>query len=234
MFSLARNRTITYGDAEFGLKQELNAIAFSRYYVLDCIFSNILEGDVFNYIGKYVNHGMCYEAAAAIMIALHDFPESRLVQAQARSALCGCVSHAWVELRYHGHDLVIDPCWITSAVPPNHSTLGSTYFAYREEFYELTKPYGSVFILHKDFWRYSLSNYLHELFRQPHVNVEQSMLLSCYRPCSQVGIGFNSLVDEVVDNADLQQEAIRQLAKQNVWPSNLHGIMSDYMKRHAG
>lgn len=225
---------MTYGSAEFELKQELNALAFSRCYVLDCALSNILEHRIFDLIGSHVNHGMCYEAAAAIMIALHDFPGTRLVHAKAYSARGYYTYHAWVELRYHGRDLVIDPCWIESAAPPSQSPLGNPYFAYRGEYYRITKPYGSIFIPHENFWRYELSNYLHELFRRPHIDVEQSILLSCYRPCGQSGIGFNSWIDEVVGNVSLQQEAIREFVQCHAWPNNLRAIMSNCAKRHAG
>lgn len=231
---MIQGRDTTFGRAEFELKQELNAMAFSQYYILNCALSEIMENDGFNYIGSHVNHGMCYEAATAVMIALRGFPETCLVQAKAYSVSRGYVGHAWVELRYHGHHLVIDPCWLESKVPSSQSPVGNAYFAPRQEFYTITEPRNAVFIMHDDFWRYSLSGYLSAIFRQPHADVEQAVLLSCYRPPNQAGIGFNSWVDLVADNAALRQQAITEFIRCNVWPNNLYGIMLDFIKHRAG
>ncbi|MBR0424243.1 transglutaminase domain-containing protein [Candidatus Saccharibacteria bacterium] len=78
------------------------------------------ENDTFPRLGSYLGHGVCYEASALLMLALRDYNNTRYVFADAPTEKYKRADHAWVELKAYGIWWVLDPTWITSAIPmPN-------------------------------------------------------------------------------------------------------------------
>lgn len=74
------------------------------------------DTEFFYRLGRYIGHGLCYEASALMMILLrHDF-QTRLVFGRCYSSTENrMVLHAWVEVKHLGVWWVVDSTWINAA-----------------------------------------------------------------------------------------------------------------------
>ena len=88
--------------------------------------SNYLNGDKFWHyenggfleLGRQMGHGLCYEAAAMLMLVWRDHENTRFVYGEAYSDYYhDTVPHAWMEIKAYGIWWVIDAGWYSPAHP---------------------------------------------------------------------------------------------------------------------
>ncbi len=90
-----------------GLSNYLNGESFWHY-----------ENGGFLEMGRYLGHGLCYEAAAMLMLVWHDHEKTRFVYGEAYSDIYhDRVPHAWMELKAYGIWWVFDAGWESPAHP---------------------------------------------------------------------------------------------------------------------
>ena len=81
-------------------------------------FHEFLTNGALHRIEAYLGHGLCYETAAIIMLALRNDKSAKLIQGYARCSTGELTEHAWVELRQNGVDYVISPNWLDNYAVP--------------------------------------------------------------------------------------------------------------------
>lgn len=90
-----------------GLNTYLNGEKFWHY-----------ENGGFTELGYYLGHGLCYEAAAMLMLVWQDWKQTRFVCGEAYSdTLQDMVPHAWMEVKAYGVWWVIDAGWFSPSHP---------------------------------------------------------------------------------------------------------------------
>ena len=71
-----------------------------------------LLNSFFGRLGKYVGHGLCYEAAALLMFVFHDNRSARFVYGDCTGEQSGSrIKHSWIEFRAYGIWWVLDITW---------------------------------------------------------------------------------------------------------------------------
>ncbi len=90
------------------------ASAADRIYVDGVsVFDLFIRHHLLNDLGKYMEVGLCHEAAVIAMFCLKDNPTARLMTGRAECDPFGgrrC-DHAWVEFFVDGVSFTIDPTW---------------------------------------------------------------------------------------------------------------------------
>lgn len=110
--------------------------------------------EVFQRLGAYIGHGLCYEASALIMLIWKNHP-SRLVYGEC----CGNtkkerLKHCWVEVKYGMNWYVIDSTWASSIQP-------------RPIYYRTNNAKVDRVVEYDEFWGFGVSNELYERMKQP-------------------------------------------------------------------
>lgn len=112
--------------------------------------------DTFYRIGENLGHGLCYEAAALMMLAWHDWPQTQLVYASCYSdTLKTRADHSWMEFKAYGIWWVIDPTWRAPAPVPRYAN--NLHFDTR---------YDRI-IKKDEFWQWKISQKLYKRLKEP-------------------------------------------------------------------
>lgn len=126
-------------------KVYLNGIPVWTYY----------SNETFYRLGKYLEHGVCYEASALLMLTLKDYRKTRYVLGVAKPKK-QAIKHAWIEMKAYGIWWVLDSTWITSAVP-----IPKIVYRYH------IKTRATRILSHKEFFSLELTQELAELIKEP-------------------------------------------------------------------
>ena len=130
-----------------GKNIKLACSKFLNGYQAWCYFMN---GAV-KRLGQYIGHGLCYEAAALMMLIWRDEPTARYCFVSCRDDHGKWVDHCWMELKAYGIWWVIDPAWWLPCPWPR--------FWYR---LTVRSRYHRV-VEHDEFWRIP---FVEEFYRQ--------------------------------------------------------------------
>ena len=77
-----------------------------------------LRNQTFGRLGRYIWHGLCYEASAIMMLMLKGHRKTRFVYGEALSRTkFELVEHCWLEVKACGIWWAVDPTWIFPVRP---------------------------------------------------------------------------------------------------------------------
>lgn len=114
------------------------------------------ENNLFTRIGKYIGHGLCYEATALTMLGWHDNKNTCIVFGECYSDIYNeHVKHCWMEVKVYGVWWVIDPTWFHSFPEP------------RWYYYLIHRTRRERIISHKEFWNSNITNTFYQYLKDP-------------------------------------------------------------------
>lgn len=129
----------------------------------------------FGRLAPYIGHGICYEAAALMMIALKDNQTARLVYGLCKSHPEGHRTlHAWVEFRYRGKWYVADACWLSVGMMPR--------WWYYQDAANGPMPEPQKIISYQEFWQLKVAEQLYQKLKDPASSNVMIELSLCFRP----------------------------------------------------
>lgn len=111
----------------------------------------------FTRIGRYIGHGLCYEASALLMLVWKDYKKTRYVFGRAYSTSeKGRVDHSWMEVKAYGIWWVFDTTWIhpTHPIPRLLHHLEHRVFPVRK-------------ISHREFFSHETARNMAEMIKDP-------------------------------------------------------------------
>ena len=118
-----------------------------------------INNTMFYRLGRYLGHGICYEASATIMLCLKNYQSSRLVFADCLwdEKTGERTKHAFVEIEFHDTWWVIDPAWSGAAAMPVR----------REDYYSIFEVKVERRISYEEFWRHEFVQRFYDQMQLP-------------------------------------------------------------------